>query len=82
MRRNNYFEIEISAECETLSDTNYGSNYNEIFQNNGLELNKQILPINELDTQLDSELSSKTDYEDRIDKLFQDDDLFNDTPSH
>ena len=34
-----YFEMETGTEHETYSDTDYGSNYNEIFENNSLELN-------------------------------------------
>lgn len=44
-----------------MNDTNYDSNYNEIFKNNSLELDGQTPPIDELDTQLDSRSSSETD---------------------
>ncbi len=82
LRRNNYFEMETGADCEALSDTDYSSDYDEIFENDGPELDGQTPPINELDTQLDSESSSETDYGDGIDKLFQDDGLLNSTSSH
>lgn len=49
-----YFEIETNIENETYNDTNYDNNYNEIFKNNGPKLDRQILPINELDSQLNS----------------------------
>ncbi len=39
-----------NPEREALSDTNYGSNYDEIFENDGPELDGQTPPINELDT--------------------------------
>lgn len=61
---------------------NYDSDYNDIFQNNNLELNGQIPSINKLDTQLDSKSSSETDYKYKINKLFHDDNLFNDNFSH
>ena len=77
-----YFEIRTGTEHKTCSDTNYGSNYNEIFENNSLELDGQKPPINKLDTQLDSKSSSETDYGNGIDKLFQNDSLFNSTSSY
>ncbi|WP_375449160.1 hypothetical protein [uncultured Nostoc sp.] len=58
------------TEHEANSDTDYGSDYNETFENNSSKLDGQTAPINELDTQLDSESSSKTDYGDGIDELF------------
>ena len=61
LRKNNYFEIETGAKHEVMNDTNYDSNYNEIFKNNSLELDGQTPPIDELDTQLDSRSSSETD---------------------
>ncbi len=74
--------METGAEHEALSDTDYGSDYDEIFENDGPELDGQTPPIDELDTQLDSESSSETDYGDGINELFQDDGLLNGTSSH
>lgn len=58
------------TEYKALSDSNYNNNYNKIFKNNGPELNRQISPINKLNTQLDSKSSSETNYKDVINKLF------------
>ena len=69
-------------EHEACSDTDYGSDYDEIFENDSPELDGQIPLIDELNTQLDSESSSEMDYGDGIDELFQDDGLFNSTSSH
>ncbi len=74
--------MKTSAEREALSDTDYDSNYDEIFENDDLKLDGQTPPINELDTQLNSKSSSETDYGDGIDELFQDDGLHNGTSSH
>ena len=60
-----------------MSNTNYSSKYNEIFEINGPELDNQILAIDNLDIYLSSESSSKTDHGDTNDKLFQDDALVN-----
>lgn len=62
--------METNTKYEALSDTNYGSDYNKIFENNGPELNGQILPINKLNTQLNSKSSNETDYGDGINKFF------------
>ncbi len=43
--------METGAERKALSDTDYGSDYDEIFENNGPKLDGQILPIDKLDTQ-------------------------------
>lgn len=45
-----YFKIGIGIEYEACSDTDYGSNYDEIFENNSPELDGQTPPINKLDT--------------------------------
>lgn len=45
-----YFEIETDTKYKACSDTNYGSHYNEIFENNSPELDEQTPPINKLDT--------------------------------
>lgn len=82
LRKNNYFKIKTGAEHEALTDTNYGSNYDEIFKSNDPELDGQIPPTNKLDTQLDSKSSSKINYGDGIDKLFQDNGFLNDTFFH
>ena len=56
------------AEYEALSDTNYRSNYDEIFKIDGPESNEQTLPINnELDIYLKSNLLNRIDYRDKID---------------
>lgn len=72
----------ISRKYEALSDINYNNNYNKIFENNNLELNGQISPINKLNTELDSKSSSETNYGDKINKLFQNDGLFKNIFSH
>ncbi|WP_375449247.1 hypothetical protein [uncultured Nostoc sp.] len=77
-----YFEMETGTEHKAYSDTDYGSNYNKIFENNSPELDGQTSPIDELDTQLDSKSSSKTDYRDGIDEFFQDDGFFSGTSYH
>lgn len=46
---------------KAFTNTNYNSNYNEIFENNGLKLVGQILPNDKLNIQLDSKLLSETD---------------------
>lgn len=43
------FQMETKAQYETLSNTNYASNYDEIFEYYNLELDEQILAINKLD---------------------------------
>ena len=60
-----------------MSNTDYSSNYDEIFENNGPELDGQTLDIDELDIHSSSESSSKTDYGDGNDKFFQDNALVN-----
>lgn len=40
LKGNNYFEIETSTKYKILSDIDYNSNYDEIFKNNDLELDK------------------------------------------
>ena len=60
-----------------LTDTNYGSNYNKIFENNGLELDKQISAINKLDIYSSNKLSSKIDYKNGNNKFFQDSSFIN-----
>ena len=42
--------MKTGAENEALNNTDYGSNYNEIFKNNDPELDGQILLIDKLDT--------------------------------
>ena len=76
--------IEIGKECEVLSDTNYGSDYNEVFGKNGLEFNGQTPAskghtpaIEVVEIHSSSESSSETDYGSEIDKLFQNDTLLN-----
>ncbi len=80
--KNNYFKTKISVEREALSNIDYGSNYNEIFENNSLELDVQIPPIDKLNTQLDSKSLSEIDYGDGINELYQDDGLLNSNSSH
>ncbi len=60
-----------------MSDNNYGSNYNEIFENHSSELDGQTPAINELDIHSNSGSSSKIDYGDGNDEFFQDDGLVN-----
>lgn len=54
-----------------MTDTNCDKNYNKIFENNSLELDRQMLTINKLDIYLNSESFSKTDYRDRIADFFK-----------
>ena len=82
MFKRKYFEMETGTKHEVCNDTNYDSNYNEIFENDSPKLDGQTPPIDKLDTQLDSKSSSETDYGDRIDELFQDNSLFNGTFFH
>lgn len=70
LKRNNCFEMKIGIECKTMNNIDYSSNYDGIFKNNGLKLDRQTLPINKLDTQLDSKSLSEIDYRNKIDKLF------------
>ena len=53
-----------------MNNTNYDSNYNEIFENNSLKLDRQTLDIDKWDIYLSNELSSTMDYKDRNNKLF------------
>lgn len=71
--------METSIEHETLNDTNYKNNYDEIFENNSPKLDRQILSINKLGIYSDSKSLSKTDYGNEIDKLFQDRGFVNST---
>ena len=45
-----YFEMGTGTEHEACSDTDYGSDYNKIFENNSPELDGQTPLIDELDT--------------------------------
>lgn len=65
-----------------MSNTNYGSNYNEIFEDSSPELDGQTLAINELDIYLSNELSSETDYKDGNDEVFQEDSPVNSISRH
>lgn len=69
--------METGAQYEALSNTNYGSYYDEIFENNGPELDEQTPNIDELNIYFSSESSSKTDYGKKNNKLFQDNTLVN-----
>lgn len=62
--------METGAQCETLSNTNYGSNYDEIFENHNPELDEQTPAIDELDIHLNNELSSKSDNGNRNNEFF------------
>ncbi len=65
--------METGAQHEALSDTDYGSNYDEIFEDHSPELDRQTPAIGELDIYSSSGSSSKTNYEDGNDEFFQDD---------
>ena len=76
--------MEIGKECEVLNDTNYGSDYNEVFEKIGSKFNGQTsalkghIPAIELvEIHSSSESSSETDYESEVDKLLEDDTLLN-----
>lgn len=60
-----------------MSNINYNNNYNEIFEDYNLKLNKQTLAIDELDIYLNNKSSNKIDYGDKKDKFFQDDSYIN-----
>ena len=62
--------METRTHCDVLSDTNYGSNYNEIFENNDPELNRQTPDIDKLDIYSNNKTYSKTNYENKTNKLF------------
>ena len=61
--------METGAQREALSDTDYGSDYDEIFEDHSPELDGQTPAIDELDIGS----SSETDYGDGNDEFFQDD---------
>ncbi len=69
--------METRVQRKALSDTDYSSNYNEIFNNHSPELDGQMLAIDELDIHSNSGSSSKTDYRDGNNKFFQDDSFVN-----
>lgn len=76
--------MEIGKECEVLSDTNYGSDYNELFEKNGPEFNGQTPALKRhtpaievVEIHSSSESSSETDYGSEVDEFFQDDTLLN-----
>ena len=76
--------MEIGKEYEVLSDTNYGSDYDEVFEKNGPEFNGQtpalkghIPAIEVVEIHSSSESSSETDHGSKVDELFQDDTFFN-----
>lgn len=74
--------METGAQHKALSNTDYGSNYNEIFKNNGSELDGQTPDIDKLDIPSSSESSSETNYGDKNNKFFQDNALVNSTGCH
>lgn len=61
-----------------MRNFDYSSNYNKIFENNDLELDRQTLDIDKLDIYLSNELSSEIDYRERNNKFFQDNAFVND----
>ncbi len=63
--------METGAQRKALSNTNYGSNYDEIFENHSPELDGQMPAIDKLDIHSNSESSSETDYGDENDKFFK-----------
>lgn len=69
--------METKAKCEALSNTHYGNNYDEIFKDYSLKLDKQMPTLNEFDIYSSNESSSETNYGDRNDKFFQDNGLVN-----
>lgn len=62
--------MEIGIEHKALIDTNYCIKYDEIFENNYLKLNEQILAIKVLDIYSSSKAFSGMNYRDRNNKLF------------
>ena len=62
--------METGTYCKSLSDTNYGINYNKIFENNSLELDRPMPDIDKLDIYSNNELPSKTHYGDKNDNFF------------
>ena len=77
MIKKKLFQIETEAQCKPLSNINYGSNYNEIFEDHNPELERQTPAYNRLNIYLSSKSSSETDYRDENYELFQDDGLVN-----
>ncbi len=73
-----------------MSDTDYGSDNNEIFEDHSLELDGQILAIvdrqtpaiNELDIHSSGELSNETDYGNGNNKFLQDNTPVNSISHH
>lgn len=60
-----------------MCNIRYGSNYNKIFEDYSLEIDKQISIINKFDIYSSSESSSKIDHGDENNKLFQDNSFVN-----
>ena len=77
LRKKKSFQMETGAQHKALSDIDYSSNYDEIFENNGPELDGQTPNIDELDIHSSSESFSETDYGNGNNKFFQDNALVN-----
>lgn len=82
LKRKKSFQIKTRARRKALTDTNYDGNYDEIFENNSLELNRQTPAIYELDIDWNSKSFSETDHGKGNDKHFQDDTFINGIACH
>lgn len=74
--------MEIKVEYKGLNNTNYGSNYEEIFKDSGQELNKHILAIQRLDIYRSSKSFNEMDYKNGNKNFFQSDIIFNTIGRH
>lgn len=58
------------TQYKALTKTNYGTNYNKIFENNDPKVNWQMPVIDKLNSHSSSKLSSKIDYIKKNNKFF------------
>ncbi len=70
--------METRAWYEALSDANYGSNYDKIFEDYSPKLDGQTPAIDELNIYSRSGSSNETDYGDGNNEFIQDDGFMND----
>lgn len=72
--------MEIKTQFEVLSNTNNNSNYDRIFENNRLKLDRSIFAIDKLD--IHSNKDNKTNYKSKNNRFFEDYALVNDIGYH
>ncbi len=82
MIRKKSFQIETKTQRKALTDTDYDSNYDEIFENYSPKLDRQTPAIDELDIHSNSGSSSEIDYRDGNNEFFQDNDPVNSIGRH